>query len=210
MAKASVKKAAPVAPKKADPIVEETKVEAQDETAEQETEEETENVTIWDEMVDALTSADESFKQQSNREEDQVFMVRFMTALGNLDETIFDSLTEEAQNWFNEEVAENLNEGKPINLPNGFISRFVAGGAAKTNGAARAAAPKKAAAQKTAAAPREKGKTWAIRIALAKDSTIKLDALKEMFPHIGSSTVSTIRSDVLATLEAAREVGWKL
>ena len=162
-------------------------------------------ITAYDEMLDAVRAHNPKFGGQTSREDDQSYMNRFMTALGETSVELFDSLSQGAQTWFNEEV-ENLNASKAVALPEGFVSKF--GVASSGRGQVNNPAGKAGKSPKEPAAPREKGATWPMRLALCADPTIDLAKMKTMFPDAKVATVSTIRSDVLATLSAAREMGW--
>jgi hypothetical protein len=47
-----------------------------------------------------------------------------------------------------------------------------------------------------------------MRTTICANPATTLEEMKAKFPNAKAATVSTIRSDVLATLNAAREVGW--
>lgn len=160
-------------------------------------------IMVHDELLDAAGTAEGGFKSQDSKEDDKKYFERLLTAVGELDEKVFDSLSESAQAWYNEAV-EAMNAGNNAAAPEGFVSKK---GAKTAPATGKTSTEKKTPAPPKEKPPRSASKTFSIRVSVCKDPKISLADLLKAHPGMNSSTVSTIRSDVLATIEAAQQAG---
>jgi len=168
--------------------------------------------TDFDQLLDLARSLAPDFGSDGAKEGTQHFLGRILTALADSTTEQFETLPVSAQTWYENGCAEG-NAGKPISEPAGYMKPAAV---AKEATAGKKAAEKKAAAPKKerkAAAPKEKkpreaSKTMPVRMAVCSNPAITLEQLVALLPAIGKSTLSTTRSDTLATLEAARNSGW--
>ena len=169
--------------------------------------------TDFDQLLDLSRAIDPKFGSEMAKEGTQHFLVRMLTALTDSTAEQFDSLPLTAQTWYENAVEEGNNK-QDITPPDGYIAPSAAAPAAK-----KAAGKKKAATAKTPKEPkapkapkvpkvREASKTYPIRLLVCKNPSITLEALVAALPSAGKTTISTVRSDALATLKAAAESGW--
>jgi len=169
--------------------------------------------TDFDQILDLCRVIDKTFGSEMAKEGQQHFLMRMLSALNNSTTEQFDSLPVSAQTWYENSV-EQANKEEQLTPPDGYIP--AAKPAAKKAAAKKEAAPKTPKAPKEPKAPkapkekkpREASKTMPVRLAVCADPSISLEALMKQLPSIGKSTLSTTRSDTLATLEAARNAGW--
>lgn len=195
---APAKKPAPAPKQEVDPAVEET-------TQGEVIEGEGAAILVSDELLDACRAAVKDFADQGPKEEDSAYFQRILTTLGEVDEATFDTLSEGAQAWFNTSV-ELLNASEPVAAPEGFVSKKVARSAPQKTGA-KTTAPGN---EKPAPVVRGPSKTMGIRESVCAKPAITLDELLKAHPEANKSTISTIRSDVMATIAAAKKTGhWK-
>ncbi len=95
-------------------------------------------ITIYAEIVGALTDHDPSFKVQGKTESEQQYYKRILEALNDISEEAWQALSDSAQQWVNKGIAA-INNSKAIAACGGFVALPPA------KAAAGKAAPKKAA-----------------------------------------------------------------
>lgn len=173
-------------------------------------------ITVYDELLDVCRSLVDGFKPQGKGENDQQYFARMMSAISTIpqpeegEEDEFEKLPIGVKDWYNESGT-LLNAGKPAEAPAGFVS---GASAAK---AANGKAPKEAKVKAEKAPPKPKeprgpatGPTSQIRRIVLRNPTGDLASVKAELDKMGlvitPSTISTIRSDVLATYAIAQEL----
>lgn len=177
-----------------------------------------EAIYVFDELVDNCRAVSKGFADQSSKESDRDFMLRVFTVISDMPEDgSFEAMQAKTQNWYNEAAAAE-SEGKPWELPEGFVSKFGKGAApaAKAPKAPKAeAAPKAAKEPKVVApkAPKPEGVTSKVRRIILANPTTKLAEIQKLvaaeLPGTKPSTVATLFSDSWATLKIAQELGWR-
>ncbi len=160
--------------------------------------------TLFQELFNAACTVDSKFAPQHPKEDAQKFLARITTAIGEMADAAFDELSGDAQEWYNA-AAEALNSKGAVTPPEGYEPPPPA--------KAAKAAP---ASKKGPPAPARKpgSVTTAYRKAVLSNPTADLATIRADLEKLGveirASTLSTIRSDVLATVAVAKEVGrWK-
>lgn len=169
--------------------------------------------TDFDQLLDLSRAIDPKFGSETSKEGQNHFFQRILTAVGACSTEQFDSLPVTAQTWYENSVAE-ANAKRDITAPAGYTKPEAAAKTAAVKKTA-VAKEKKAATPKTPKvkkekAPRTASKTMPVRLAVTKNPAITLAELEALLPDIGRSTLSTTRSDTLATLEAAKNSGWRM
>lgn len=244
-------------------------------------------MTIHEELIDSVNTADPTFKGQGAKETEQQYYLRLMEAIGNLDEETWAAISDVSQAWYDKAVR-LANVSKAVPTCPGFVAKKVAAAPAAPAGKPKPKAkpapveeeeepaaeeeeapeeeeeaappPKKKPGAKAAPAPAPaKGKpvrraapvaeeeeeapaddeeeapkkkaafggkkaapftakdpkqsvTYQIRLLLVKNLELPIEKLraslaKKGFPDVKSSTISTLRGDILATKKAAIEAG---
>jgi len=166
--------------------------------------------TDFDHLLDLARAIDPKFGNESAKEGTQHFLIRLLTVLADSSSEQFESLPVSAQTWY-ENGVEAGNDKQDIAPPDGYAAP-----SAKPATEKKAAGEKKKAAAKTPREPkapkekkvREASKTMPVRLAVVTNPSITLEELAKLLPAIGKSTLSTTRSDTLATLAAVKEAGW--
>jgi hypothetical protein len=91
-------------------------------TARREPEPETEpedGQTVHDELLDAAIECDPKCTPKHSKEDDQTYLKRIVVALADAPNEIWNKLSEDAQNWFND-ATDAMNDKKPVAAPEGF------------------------------------------------------------------------------------------
>lgn len=176
-------------------------------------------ITIHDELLDFARAFTRGFADQGANEKDDKYITRLMTAIFDApgptdanpnEEDEFETLSAEAQTWFNDAVEESKAD-KPVTPPAGFTSKFVSGKAgrpAKPEKAAKAEKPAKVKKEKVA---KEEGVTGKLRriiiMNLDKDDDTLEIIVREQLPTVHSGTLGVQRSEVRRVMALAKECG---
>lgn len=183
-------------------------------------------ITDFDNLLDLARAVDAKFGSEAPKEGTQHFMERLLTAVSECEQEQWDSLSASAQDWYEAGVVARRAR-QDVEPPVGYASPAPVAAAVKS-GPGR---PKKEATEAgTVKAPRtakvktpratkvkepkapkvrNASKTMPVRLAVSAKPTITLAELIDLLPDVGRATLSTTRSDTLATLEAMRNTGWK-
>jgi hypothetical protein len=172
-------------------------------------------ILVHDELLDMARGIKADFADQGTKEDDKTYLCRLMEVISDLDDPTFDTMQQKTQDWYNDTArAESTSKPWPHGNPEGFSSKFGGKADAKAPKAPKAAAEKAPKAAK--APPPAKGPsiTLKVRELVCANPGMKLEELEKQLAAVGhvvkKSTTSTIRSDVLATIQAAKNVGvWK-
>lgn len=190
--------------------------------------------TIHAELFEAA-SADKSekFKGRGKSETLADYLARLVERIAEVPQEVFDTMSQEAQTWYNEAV-DLLNEEKELPVPPGMdiegetevkSSTRKAPAKGKADKAEKKAKEPKAKKEKVVKVPKEKlvglarvrpregasiGRT--IRAALIEDQSLSADDLraaldKAGFKDVNKSTISTMTADILRTLYVAADMG---
>lgn len=81
-------------------------------------------LSIFDHLT-ATARHGHKFARQSEKETDKAFFERLLLALADISERIYEALPEDARAWC-EHNAEELTQGRSVQPPDGFSSRFIA------------------------------------------------------------------------------------
>lgn len=161
----------------------------------------TDTKTLYDSLVEAAKTVDAKFKPRGKKESDRDYLHRLVGRVSEAEQPAFDAMPEEAKAWFNGAVdALNDETGQTeLAMPDGYQPT------------AEAVAP----ATPAARAPRKRAENTAgkvIRTALIEDQSISSKEILERlaaagFKDVKEATVSSYRTDTLATLAVAAEMG---
>jgi len=170
--------------------------------------------TDFDHLLDLARVVNKNFGSEMPQEGTQNFLLRLLTAVADTSMEQFESLPETAQTWYENAVAQGTAK-EELTPPDGYIKPAAAAKATAKKTAAKEKAAAKVKTPKAPKAPKEKAprtasKTMPVRLAVCANPKITLDELIAALPTIGKSTLSTTRSDTLATLEAAQKSGWAM
>lgn len=161
--------------------------------------------SVYHELLAAVHNEDKSFKPQHAKETKVSYLRRLTSAVSNISDDGFNSLSDAAAAWY-DESAKKMNTGQPIDECPGFVAiqdqpktAKNKGGDTKTKGAERVKKP---------------GVLSCIRGEVIKNPDITPKELRavveQSFPDVKDATLSVGRTDTLAVVKLAREMGkWK-
>ena len=171
---------------------------------------------------DNVEEGKKKFRIQAVNEQDANFFTRLVEKALTVPQPIFDALPEDAQLWAcdvgteMQAAAENKTEMPAITAPPGFVSRFQA----KEGAEAKPPKEKKVKAVKEPVPPKEKKERLPdensmgtiIKRALINDLSTNADTLRSLLENAGhkdvkASSISTYRTDTLATLRLVIDMG---
>lgn len=175
-----------------------------------------EAILIHDELLDVARTKDAKFADQGGKEDDKTYILRLITIISEVEDDVFNGMQQKSQDWYNS-AASNESEGKLVEMPEGFVSKFGAKKPAAEK-APKVAAEKAPKAAKAPPAPREP-KTDGIvargRALVLKNLDKSLADIMELAKTSGmadvkASTMAAVYTDTRATVNVAKSLGlWK-
>jgi len=170
-------------------------------------------ITVYDELLDLTRGTDRGFASQSIRENDKDYLRRMFGVIAKAtipegQDDPFDSMSAEAQDYYNATV-QKVQDGEDWTPPPGFVSKFGKKADKPAAGAKGEKAPK-VAKEKAPPKVRAPGVSVAVRTMVLKHPSWTVDDLKAGLVKAGhivkDATVTTLRSDVNATLAVMRSL----
>lgn len=83
-------------------------------------------MSVYDALFNAVTENKPDFAKPHTKEPEQQFLKRMLDHIADLSDAQFEALPEDAQNWFNFAVSEELNKRKEVTPPEGFAEAKMA------------------------------------------------------------------------------------
>ena len=77
-------------------------------------------MSTYESLLEGVRDANPKFALRHSKEPEQTFLKRMLNDLADLSDDQFDALPQEAQDWFNHAVNEELNKHKEVTPPDGF------------------------------------------------------------------------------------------
>lgn len=207
-------------------------IEAGAPVAEPEAEATSQEPSLYDYTLDHLLAAEPGFARQHPKEDAQLFLRRFVGALGALSDESYQQLPKGAKVWYNE-CADAMTAEKACPLLEGYTGSPASAPAAAgrkgngdalakyreeqkrlkaeaiANGTAVAKAPK---AVKAPAGPKVDGIVATMRKILLRNPAMTAEEMVKAgeaagFSDLKSSTIAAIRTDTLATYNILKDMG---